>query len=386
MSKTKKFVFGLALSATLFIFGAVSTPKAEAAVVANPVNSVLQTQIQNLMQQIVGLMQQLKTLLTQQKQSQITKNIQNEQPPVTDLSKLTKEDAMYGWLTFASEKYDFEIKYPTAVISAPQEYGAGWHLQLPDVKSYGFAYNAYIEGQDKFGERGETQICTGSINLGIFSNDAKLSLSDWFAKYGKGFGYSNQAKQEITTNGARGIKFGALGSLPSGGGNIDGIVLISHNSLIYTVELDIDQGVIGSNQDFISRCSLSANEIFNKMVSTFKFGDNSSIGPSIEVLSEGACVRGKRCNITWTSSWISSVPNSGKVSISLVGKSTDRNVALNTGQDVLLSEGKYSWTIPSTFPAFVLYQAKVCVLNQSGGTDNMPCGLSDIFTIWEHEQ
>jgi Putative GPI-anchored glycine-serine rich protein (DUF2402). len=286
------------------------------------------------------------------------------------------------------KKYDFEIKYSTAVISSPQEYGPGWHMGLPDVNSYSFAYNTYMEGQDKFAEGGETRICTGSINLGIFDNSSKLSLNDWFAKYGKSFGYSNQVKQEVTVNGIRGIKLGALGALPPSGGNIDGMVLIPRNSLIYTIELNIDQAVIGGNQDFVNRCTFSANDVFNKMASTFKFGDNSSIKPSIEVLlpAESVCVRGKQCDIAWIPSWISKVSSSGKVLISLIKKSTNYNATLNANQDVLLSSGKYSWTIPSTLPAGGSYQLKVCVLSQGGSIDNMPCGLSNTLAIWEHEQ
>lgn len=178
------------------------------------------------------------------------------------------KDETAGWQTYRNEEYKFEIRYkPELKNGGINEFQHGWYIGLPDIRSFEYTYCDNCPPPSTI--LNNFELCQYYIVISIFDNASKLSLEDWFLEYGKNFGYSNQVKEKIVVNGIESIKLGQLGGMPPSGGNIDALVLIPKDSLIYSINLNIDQEVLTSKTQ--NQCLASGDKIFDQTLSTFKF-------------------------------------------------------------------------------------------------------------------
>ena len=177
------------------------------------------------------------------------------------------EDETADWKTYRNEEHGFEIKYPT-FFSDVTEINKGWWIGLPDLRNFNFFYCYDCE---KMEEQIFTNICSYSITVTPFDNSSNLSFEDWFNKYSKHFGYSNQVKEEIIIGGIKGVRLGKLSGLPPGGGTIDGLLLIPRNSKVYGISLNIDDELLGTDENYATQCYSKAENTFEQILSTFQF-------------------------------------------------------------------------------------------------------------------
>jgi hypothetical protein len=182
-----------------------------------------------------------------------------------------EEDETADWKTYINQEYGFEMKYkPNLLGGEINEYQSAWWIGLPDVKSFEFTYCDNCPSSDTVIDH--IDICQYSVIATIFDNALNLSFDDWFAKYGKDFGYSNQTKKEILVNEIKGIKTGPLDNLPPSGGGLDALVLLPKGSLIYSISLNVEEEVISSTTTY-SQCFTSGSKTFDQMLPTFRFLD-----------------------------------------------------------------------------------------------------------------
>lgn len=182
------------------------------------------------------------------------------------------QDETADWQTYRSDKYGFEVKYSPEIYGDFWTTGSGWWLGIPDLFSVSFWYRPPEFTSDN-------GICTYNISITVADNQQILSNQDWLQKYGEYVGYiknTTEEPKEININNLNGLKLENLGGLPPSGGNIDGLVIVSKNSRVYLISLNIEQETFPTgNQTFESECSEKGIAMFNKMLSTFKFADFS---------------------------------------------------------------------------------------------------------------
>jgi len=196
------------------------------------------------------------------------------------------EDETANWNTYRGEEYGFEVKYPEEIkqgeISYRKNVGPsfencdlstiiGLSLLGDCYKSLAIIEFPYYWEESPFQKRPtdlnlDVPICYSRVSIQILEKPSQFSSEKAKEIFKK--------SKYVILSGIQGLRRNEFIGLPPGGGGDDDIVYLPKESKLYLISLYTDReitGRIGFPEDTPERCLNHQMEIFNQMLSTFKF-------------------------------------------------------------------------------------------------------------------
>jgi len=210
----------------------------------------------------------IKSNKTANQEPSNTKTI-NQEP-----GSLIEETA--DWKTYANSEYGFEVKYPESysVLENVPKQGitpSSYTSALKNAKTETLNETTFIDSKKASSYDGARTENDEIVRVTVYNNGNNYTLEQWLAKYrenspvgvGLSFGMTDDEQKEITVDSVEGL----IGDL--------GCCMTYQHSVFLKNENKVYQ-IAGSILDFETRIYPN-EEMFNQMISTFKFTENLAL-------------------------------------------------------------------------------------------------------------
>ena len=150
---------------------------------------------------------------------------------------------MPDWKVYENQEYGFEAKYPLKII------------EVDNTKAT-MSFTLFCEG------------IYFNYSVVVSDNSSQLPLRLWIQKYEWCGEDTKPYGKDVIVAGTEGVRIDSLGCCPPGSSGISNIVYLSKGLKIYQIKRSVE-GATGSGKE----CFIEPEELFNRMLSTFKFLD-----------------------------------------------------------------------------------------------------------------